>query len=111
MTMISSFLSLTFGLLILVMGFIGYTSAQSNISLIMGSCFGAFMMLSAVFMFKKKIAAFYIGLVLAAILFMSFLFRYFKTHSFMTITMSIISAFIVLLLIFNIIKILKENQN
>lgn len=111
MAMITPFLCLAYGLLILVMGFVGYASAQSNISLVMGSSFGAFMMLSAIFMFKRRIPAFYTGLCLSAILFVSFLFRYFKTHSFMTMVMSILSAFIVLWIILSIFRITKENRN
>lgn len=110
MKKITPILSLAFGLAIVILGFVAYASAQSHISLIIGSCFGAFMMISAIFMFKNRPAAFYSGLTFSAILFISFLFRFFKTHASMPLIMTILSAFMSLLIIFRVAQITKENK-
>lgn len=95
---------LIYGLLILVLGILGYYKGGSPASLYSGGSFGALLILSAIFMFLKKRFAFYAALFLTAALAVTFVIRYSVTGKQMPAILALLSGAMFLFLLTRAVK-------
>ena len=97
----TAWISLVYGLLVLMGGIMGHIKAQSLMSLIAGIIFGALLLTSSFLLFKGKLVGRKLALTLVVILDVFFLWRFAKTHNFMPPgMMSLVSLVTTFLLIF-----------
>jgi len=90
---------LLYGILMIILGFIGYCQAGSKMSLIMGGSFGALLVLCAFFLFAKKRWAGYTSVVITAVLTIAFIIRSTKTDANLPAILSVLSGGILLFLL------------
>ncbi len=110
MVKFTAFLTLLYGLLVLFMGFIGYKTAGSTMSLIMGSGLGAFVVVCSTFMIKAKKMADYIALFFCSLLMVVFIIRYVATQGTMPIVMAVISGLVVACQIIRIFRFVESED-
>ena len=79
----AAWITLFYGLMILVGGVIGHMKAASTPSLITGTIFGILLLMSAVGMFKDKLFSAYLAVILTLILDAFFTYRWLLTFKFM----------------------------
>ncbi|MBI2743228.1 MAG: TMEM14 family protein [Chlamydiales bacterium] len=77
------FILIVYAILIIAGGIVGYASAGSKLSLIMGCGFGLMLLGSAFALYKKKKAATWIAIALILLLDAFFSYRYAQTHKFL----------------------------
>lgn len=104
MVKFTAYLTLLYGLTVLFLGFIGYQTAGSTMSLVAGSGLGAFVIVSSVFMIKQRRKADFVALFLSLLLMTVFFIRYWATQGVMPLAMGVISACMIL---FQTIRLLK----
>ena len=100
---IAGWITLVYGLLILVGGIMGHIKAQSRISLLTGVVFGALLLLSSWALFKEMKVGAYSSLLLTLGLLAVFTWRYSQTLKvFPPLVMGIVSALTLVLLLVNL---------
>lgn len=80
---IAGWITLIYGLLILVGGWMGHVKAASTASLVMGVIFGVLLLLTSLACFKNKLYGLYSSLTLAVILDAFFTYRFTLTQKWM----------------------------
>jgi len=75
--------ALVYGVLVLIGGIVGYTTAGSVVSAMAGSIFGLGLIASAVALLKSKPVGFYTALGLAGVLTIFFGYRFIQTGAWM----------------------------
>ena len=96
----NSIIVLSYGIIVLAGGLIGYFSAGSLPSLFSGILFGALLLWSSWGLFRMNIPAFYTALASSGILSLFFGFRYYVTGSMVPAgSMAIFSVIVFLLLV------------
>jgi uncharacterized membrane protein (UPF0136 family) len=76
-------IQLLYGIIAIVGGIIGYVSAKSTVSLIMGIVSGLIILTAAYMLFQNNFTGVYIALVISLILSIVFAIRFTKSFSFM----------------------------
>ena len=99
---------LTYGVILIVGGIMGYQYAQSLVSLLAGVISGALILVLSGLMMAKKPYTEYASLTLTIMLTVVFAIRFSKTHAFFMIALTLFSAYISLLIV---LKIFKMNQH
>lgn len=94
---IKALLTFLYAILVLVGGITGYTKASSFPSLIMGTGFSILLFISAVGQYKRSVLAQFGAIVLAAVLALFFLWRFFQTFSLMPAGVMVILSVLVLI--------------
>lgn len=99
----AGWITLIYGLLILIGGIMGHIKAQSRISLLTGVVFGTLLLLSSWALFKGMKVGVYASLVLTVGLLAVFIWRYSQTFKiFPPLIMGIVSAITLVLLLVNL---------
>ncbi len=78
-----SIIILTFGIVVLSGGVMGYAKANSIMSLIMGGSFGALLIASGLLVYKNSIPFFFVATFTTLFLHLFFLYRFLKTMTLM----------------------------
>lgn len=84
-----------YGLLLFVGGMIGFSTAHSLPSLIMGTSATAFVFAAAYGYYQNKVWAFYLAQIISWVLFLFFTYRYLHTQKMMPGGMMAIISFVV----------------
>ena len=95
----AAWITLFYGILILIGGIIGHLKAGSAASLIMGLAFGILLILSSFGMFKNRLFPAYVALLLTLILDAFFTYRWLFTFQFMPSGLFAIISLVVLFLL------------
>lgn len=88
-----------YGLLVIVLGIMGYQQAASTISLISGLFFGILLLIVSLFMRKRQPFAYFTGAGISLLLLIVFCIRFGKTLSLMPGLLAILSIIALVLLI------------
>ncbi len=94
---------LIYGILILLLGWMGYQKGGSVVSLYMGSGFGALLILSAILMFFKIRFGSYAALFLTFALTATFATRYSMTHKQIPAILAVLSGAMLLYLLTRVV--------
>ncbi len=101
---------LAFGLLVIIGGLIGYIKTGSVISLTAGIAFGAAIIASGIVIFYKEHLGYKLALATTALLLLTFGYRFAVTHKFMPSGLMAILCLVVLWMIRNELKLLKNKS-
>jgi len=97
----AGWITLFYGFIVLIGGFMGFLKAASMASLIMGGIFGVLLILSAIGMLRNKLFPAYVGLILVLLLDGFFTYRYLLTYSFFPSGfMCLLSLFVLIINVF-----------
>ncbi len=100
----TSWTVLVYGLLILILGLVGYYKSGSAASLYAGAGFGALLILSAAFMFCQFRFSLHAALILTLGLTITFGIRYFKTGKELPAILAVLSAAMLFFLLIRIAR-------
>lgn len=79
---IAGWITLLYGVLVLVGGIMGHVKSASTASLVMGSVFGLLLIITSFGMFRDQLFPTYMGLLLTLLLTAFFIYRYLITFTF-----------------------------
>lgn len=100
----TSWTVLIYGLIILLLGYLGYAKGGSLVSFYMGTAFGCLLLLSALLMFFKIQFGSVSALFLSAILTITFAIRYSMTQKQVPATLAVLSGGMLLFLLTRVVR-------
>lgn len=104
----TNFALLIYGIILIAGGIMGYQYANSTVSLLAGAISGAALVICSLCMMAKKPFSVYVALGLTALLTIVFALRFSKTSAFYMIFLTLISAYLTVLLL---LKVFKKNPH
>lgn len=98
------YIALVYGIVVIMLGYMGWKSVGSIASFVMGGIFGLLTVIGSLLMIQGKKWAEWVTFAFVVLLIVTFVVRFYLTHGFIPAAMSLFSALLIVLILLRILN-------